>query len=314
MDTLDIGKMIDPLGPEGIFREKGFFCWGPNLIAGEDGRYYLAYSRWGHDAGVDAWLTHSEIALAVADKVEGPYRHHSVLLSGRGDGHWDELMTHNPKLKRFGDTYYLYYISSRSGPTRGHIRDSQCTGVAVAEKLIGPYRRFDSPLLAPAEPIYNVAVNPGVTMMPDGRTLMILKGDIEPRQPHEPMPQRVQALAVGESPTGPFELLPAPAIADIDTEDASIWYDQPREQFYAVFHAHTYIGLITSDDGFTWRRANHYRVTGKCLKKSDGSTLVPERLERPSVFIENGQPRALCLGAATGDDWRCLIVPLRQRS
>ena len=49
------------------------------------------------------------IAIATADQLEGPYRHSKVLLTGRGPGHWDELMAHNPKLKRFGDKYYLYY-------------------------------------------------------------------------------------------------------------------------------------------------------------------------------------------------------------
>ncbi|NOY80632.1 MAG: hypothetical protein GXP31_06460 [Kiritimatiellaeota bacterium] len=310
MDTLDLASMIQPPTGDSIHREAGWFCWGPNLIRGEDGRIWMVYSRWPRNTGPGGWLTDSEIALAVADVPAGPYTHVDVLLRGRGPDHWDELMAHNPKIKRFGNRYYLYYISSRSGPTRGHIRDSQRTGVAVGDNLRGPYRRFDKPMATPTPPIYNVAVNPGVTQMPDGRFLLIIKGDIAPKKPTAPFPQRLQALAVSDSPTGPFEFLPEPAIADIDTEDASIWYDSARAIYYGVFHAHRYIGLIASDDGIRWRRARHYVVTEKRLRRADGDLLEPQRLERPSVFLEAGKPRVLCLGGCRGDDWYCLTIPL----
>ncbi len=310
MDTLNLAAMIQPLTDDSIHRERGWFCWGPNLIRGDDGRTWMVYSRWPGATGAGGWLTDSEIALAVADAPAGPYKRVGVLLRGRGPGYWDELMAHNPKLKRFGDRYYLYYISSRSGPTRGHIRDSQRTGVAVADSLRGPYRRFNEPLVAPTPPIHNVAVNPAVTQMPDGRFLMIIKGDIAPKEPTAPFPQRLQALAVSNSPVGRFEFLPEPAIADIDTEDASIWYDSARETYYAVFHAHRYIGLIASDDGTHWHRARHSVVTGKRLRRADGGVLEPQRLERPGVFIEGDRPRVLCLGGCRGDDWYCLTIPL----
>ena len=83
-----------------------------------------------------------------------------------------------------------------------------------------------------------------------------------------------------------------------------------RGLYYAVFHAHTYIGLIVSDNGISWRRAAHYTVTEKPLLMADGSYLEPKRLERPSVFIEEDEPRVLCLGGCIDDDWFCLLVPL----
>lgn len=310
MDTLDVASRIQPLTPAGIYREADYYVWGPNLSAGDDGKTYMVYSRWPRATKLGGWLTDSEVALAVADAPRGPYTHVKTLLKGRGPGHWDELMAHNPKLTRFGDKYYLYHISSRQGPTRGHIRYSQRTGVAVADSILGPYERLEQPIIEPANPVYNVTVNPGITEMPDGRYLLIVKGDIEPREPVESFPQRVQALAIGDSPTGPFRLQPTPAIADIDTEDASIWYDVKRQVFYAVFHAHTYIGLIVSEDGISWRRAAHYTLTGKRLRLADGGVLEPKRLERPSVFCAEDEPRVLCLGAMFADDAWCLLVPL----
>lgn len=182
--------------------------------------------------------------MAVGDKPEGPFKHLKVLLQGRGPCHWDELMAHNPKLYRFGDKYYLYYISSRSGASRGHVRESQRTGVAIADSLLGPYRRLDKPIVEPAAPVFDVTVNPAVTAMPDGRFLMMLKGDLKPKAPVDPVAQRVQGIAVADRPEGPFRIQPELAIRDINTEDAALWYDAVRRKYFAVFHAYTYIGLI----------------------------------------------------------------------
>ena len=311
-DTLDIGSMIQPLTPAGVFKVTGYNCWGPQIIKGDNQKYYLVYSRWAKKGG--NWLTTSEIALAVSDQLEGPYHHLKVLLRGRGPGHWDELMAHNPKLKRFGDKYYLYYISSKGGATRGHIRDSQRMGVAISDSLLGPYKPSDSPIIEPGKPVYNITVNPGITEMADGRYLMILKGDIKPKKPSERMPQRVQGLAVSKSPTGPFQMRTDIAIRDIDTEDASIWYDPQRKKYFAVFHAHQYIGLIQSEDGYEWHRAKHYKITGNELQRADGSTLKTKApLQRPSIFIEDGEPRALCLAVPSPKDWHCVIVPLQKK-
>jgi hypothetical protein len=235
-----------------------------------------------------------------------------VLLQGAGPGHWDELMAHNPKLHRFGDKYYLYYISSRAGPTHGHVRDSQRTGAAVADALRGPYRRLDHPIVEPAAPVFNLTVNPAVVARPAGGYLMMIKGDIKPKLPTERMPQRVQGLALAERPEGPFHLQPQLAIRDLDTEDASLWYDATRRRYFAVFHAHKYIGLIESTDGLNWRRAEHYQVTtGNEVRRADGTVLRTKApLQRPGVFLENGMPRVLTLAVPDGDDWYCVTVPL----
>lgn len=311
--SLNIGSMIQPLTPAGVFKVDGYSCWGPQIIKGDDEKYYLVYSRWAEKGG--KWLTSSEIALAVSDKLEGPYQHLKVLLKGRGPGHWDELMAHNPKLKRFGDKYYLYYISSKNGPSRGHIRDSQRIGVAVSDSILGPYTRSEKPIIHPKKPLYNLTVNPGVTEMADGGYLMILKGDIKPRKPSERMPQRVQGLAVSTSPTGPFKMKEEMAIDDIDTEDASIWYDKKRKKYFAVFHAHKYIGLIESKDGAQWQRSEHSIITRNELNRADGSTLRTKApLQRPSIFFEDGEPRALCLAVPSPSDWHCVVVPLQKNN
>jgi len=233
-EPFDLGGMMQPYDPAiSAFADAGYSCWDPQITRGDDGQYYLSYSRWS-DQGGD-WLVNSEICLAVSRRPEGPYHHLKVLLRGRGPGHWDELTAHNPKIKKFGGKYYLYYISSRAGPTRGHLRDSQRTGVAVSSSLTGPYVPMDQPIVEPAPPVNNVTVNPTVEQMPDGRYLMMLKGDLNPKTPVQSMGQRVEGLAIASTPDGPFQIQPELAIRDIDTEDADLWWDPGRRHYYPIF-------------------------------------------------------------------------------
>lgn len=313
-EALDIGAMMQPYDPAvSAFADEGYSCWDPKITKGEDGKYYLSYSRWAMKGG--DWLTTSEICLAVSDKAEGPYHHLKVLLKGGGPGHWDELMAHNAKLNKFGSKFYLYYISSKSGPTRGHIRDSQRSGVAVSDALIGPYERQDTPIVEPAAPVFNLTVNPTVEQMPDGRFLMMLKGDLKPKTPVQPMGQRVEGLAISDKPTGPFQIQPELAIKDIDTEDADLWWDAVRKKYFALFHAGDYIGLIESTNGLNWQRAEHYKVCGNELLRTDGSWLKTQApLQRPSIYCENGEPRLLCLAVAQPGHWHIVLVPLKKVS
>lgn len=310
--SLDIGAMVQPYDPAvSAYADKDYHCWDPQITKGEDGRYYLVYSRWRKQGG--DWLTTSEICMAVSEKPAGPYTHLKVLLKGQGSGHWDELMAHNAKIKKFGDQYYLYHISSKSQPTRLQVRNSQRTGVAVSSAIAGPYTPLDAPIVEPAAPVNAVTVNPTVERMPDGRYLMMVKGDKTPHSSTEPMGQRVQGLAIAEKPTGPFVIQPELAIKDFDTEDAEMWWDSQRQKFFAVFHAHAYIGLIESADGLHWQAAKHPRVVeGNRLKLADGTELKTEQgpLQRPGVFIENGQPCVLCLAVPMNSNWHIVTLPL----
>ena len=309
---LDIGAMMHPYNPAvSECADEGYSCWDPQIIKGEDGKYYLVYARWANHGG--DWLTTSEICLAVSDQAEGPYHHLKVLLKGRGPGYWDELMACNSKIKHFGGKYYLYYISSKTGPARGYIRDSQRSGVAVSDALTGPYVPLDQPIAEPAAPVFNLTVNPTVEQMPDGRFLMMLKGDLKPKTPVEPMGQRVEGMAIADTPAGPFEILPELAIKDIDTEDADLWWDSVRKKYFALFHARDYIGLIESTNGLNWKRSEHYKVCGNELLRTDGSWLKTKApLQRPAIYCENGEPRVLCLAIPEPGHWHVVMVPLKK--
>ncbi len=295
-------------GP-GLFVEKGWYVWGGSVIRGKDGRFHMFYSRWPKTAGFTGWLVFSEIAHAVAERPEGPYRYVGTVLRGRGPGHWDAVTAHNPKIKKFGDKYYLYYCSTRgvSGRAalaeigrRGYshpkwmlLRNNQRAGVAVAPSLDGPWKRLDRPVVEPSGPITRVAVNPAVCRGPDGRYYMIVKGD----KPGAKRFFRNEALALSRSPLGPFEVQPRPVIDSFDTEDASLWYDRGRKRFFAVFHAHTWIGMVASAGGLHWEPALHEAVCPREIPFEDGSRWIPGRMERPFVLTD-GRGRATHLFVA----------------
>jgi len=324
----NIGDMINPVTEAGIFRDADYFNWGSSIIKGEDDKYHMFYARWPREYGFGAWLTHSELAHAVSDNPCGPYKYVETALKGRDDRkYWDYITAHNPKIKFFEGKYYLYYIGTNLGrkglsekklieaaglttrnKTRLALRENQRTGVAVSESLNGPWERLDKPIVEPYGPITTLTVNPAISKGSDGKYYLIIKGD----KPNETKFIRNQAIAVAPSPTGPFKIQDKPVIDNLDTEDVSMWFDKKQNRFYAVFHAHTYIGMMTSPDGLNWEKAEYYEITKKKILLKDGSFLEPDRMERPFVYIENGIPKALTLGAKKGDDSFSLIVPLKE--
>lgn len=326
-DDSFIHDKLQPVSRENILKTDGYYNWGSSIIKGEDGTYHLFYSRWKKEYSFTGWLTHSEIAHAVSDSPVGPWTLKQTVLKGRGKGHWDAITAHNPKIKYFDGKYYLYYISTNLGereytgadlvetartgyshPNWNILRPNQRTGVAVAKRLNGPWKRLDKPLIDPAGPITTLTVNPAIDRGKDGKYYLIVKGD----KPNESRFIRNQAVAVSDSPTGPFVVQDKPVIDYLDTEDVSMWYDANRDRFYGVFHAHQFIGKITSLDGLNWEKANEYVVMPKRIKMEDGTEIVPERLERPFVYIENGKPIVLCLAAKKGDESWSVFIPIRQ--
>lgn len=322
---LNLNKLIQALSQDGINRDSDYYNWGGSIIKGEDGKYHLFYSRWKRVYTFAGWLTFSEIAHAVSDSPAGPWAYKETALKGRGKGHWDEITAHNPKIKYFEGKYYLYYIATNFGgqdyndqlliathgkslkdDNRRLLRENQRTGVAVSNSLNGPWERLDKPIIEPSGPIVTLTVNPAISKGKDGKYYLIVKGD----KPNETRFIRNQAIAIADNPVGPFRMQPNPVIGDLDTEDVSMWYDENRGKFYAAFHAHTFIGLMTSPDGLNWEKAKHYNITNKKILLEDKTYLSPDRMERPFVYVEDGTPLVLCLAVKKGDDAYTIFVPL----
>lgn len=325
-DELFFKDRLAPVAEANIFKTEDYFNWGGSILKGPDGKFHLFYSRWSKEHSFFGWLTNSEIAHAVADHPAGPWQYQATALVGAGKGNWDAITAHNPKIKFFDGKYYLYYISTNLGnedydgarlaeiskvgyshPDWKTLRTNQRTGVAVANSLDGPWKRLEHPLIEPSGPITTLTVNPAIDRGADGRYYLIVKGD----KPNETRFIRNQAIAVSDSPTGPFEMQEQPVIDYLDTEDVSMWYDAERKQFYGVFHAHTFIGMINSPDGIHWKKATEYALTPKQILLANGDTLLPDRMERPFVYQEHGMPQVLSVAVKKGNDSYLAFLPVR---
>lgn len=323
-DDLDLASMIRPVGEENLYRDEGWYTWCNDIIRDDDGTYHLFYVRWPKEHGFLGWLTHSEIARATADHPAGPYSFAGTVVPSRGDRGWNRITAHNVKIRRFGGRYHLYSIGTNDG-TRGLteddlaatarggyrqpnwplLRNNQRTGVAVADSLTGPWTTHPRPVIEPHGPISTVTVNPAVWQTADRRYRMIIKGDY-------PVSRVAQAVAVSDSPTGPFRIEEELAF-DRYSEDVSVWADPGRGLTYGILHDGKGFGVIASADGVHWRDARHFRAIGKEIPRRGGGHLAPTRFERPSVFAEDGTP--VVLGAAAqfdgGKDACIMLIPLK---
>ncbi|QDT68860.1 soluble pyridine nucleotide transhydrogenase [Planctomycetes bacterium MalM25] len=305
----DFAARIGEAPESARFSDPDHYIWGGSLVVGDDGKYHLFYSRWPRELGHYAWVTHSEIAHAVADEPLGEMRHVGVALPARGAEHWDGLCTHNPTVHRFDGKYYLYYMGN-TGDGRASKslnwthRNQQQIGVAVADSPEGPWERFDQPLIAPTPGFIDAvcASNPSVTRRPDGGYLMVYKA-VAGKGKAPGYGPVLHVVATSDSPTGPFIKHPTPIFAKsgvkFPAEDPYVWCDGSR--YWAIvkdFAGHftkrgKSTALFVSDDGFSWRLAKHPLVATTEVRWSGGVTQPLNSLERPQLLFENGEPTVL---------------------
>ncbi len=133
---------------EGAFKMNDWIVWGGSVIKAEDDKYYMFASRWPKNLSMSAWVTNSEVVVAVSDKPGEPYVFKNVVLPARAKQHWDGKMTHNPGIHYHEGKYILYYIGTTYGfpqpidsiPTREMYErawNNKRIGVAVSDSTLG---------------------------------------------------------------------------------------------------------------------------------------------------------------------------------
>ena len=327
--TKEIAKNTSPdfkiefgsVSPKSIFRNDSLSIWGGSLIKGEDNLYHLYYARWPKKLGW-AWVTDSEIAHAISSSPFGPFEFKDVALGRTNKENWDGWCTHNPTVYKFNGKYYLYYMGNTgdgkivSLPGKEKLnwnhRNNQRIGVAVADSPDGPWKRFDQPVLdISMDSLAHDALmtsNPSICQRPDGSYLMVYKavGKKFPAPNGGPV---VHMVATSESPTGPFTKHDNPIFTfegeRFPAEDPYIWYQEGRyraivkrikqidnKRVFSLVH-------YESEDGFDWKPAKHFDISERIVKWENGRIQQFLHLERPQVFIENGEPIALLCAADT---------------
>jgi len=330
----NFGAMLQPVPLENRFIDENYAIWCGSVIKGKNGKFYMLYSRWPRKDGHQSWIYSSEIALAKADKPEGPYKHVKVVLSARGAQYWDGAVTHNPYITFYKGKYYLYHMGTTGtgerNPTNWWVqRNHQRIGVAVATDIEGEWKRFDQPVLSNNEndsTAYDAMLvsNPAITFNDKGDVLMVYK---QVCKNGTLIGGRVRfGVATAKSPLGPFTKYPKPIFESKDTqsahmeaEDPFIWFQ--KGYYYAIVRDVVgkftgdlgALALMVSKNGIDWQPAKHPLVIGSSFAWADG-TQSGIAIERPWVYFENGVPKFL-YGAMGVDKMRShtfnVAIPLK---
>jgi hypothetical protein len=145
---------LQPAVKNGGFRMDDFILWCPSVIKVGD-TYHMFASRWPAQYGLGGWTSHSECVRATATNYLGPYGFQEVVLQKRPDN-WDNSRVHNVKIVKAGDKFVLYHINSANQ-----------TGYAVADSVLGPWRRLDKYVMKMSNPA--VLVRPDLSVYCFGR-------------------------------------------------------------------------------------------------------------------------------------------------
>ena len=225
----EFSKRLRPVGR--ILELEGYYVWCNAPIEGPDGRTHVFFSRWPAAKGMGGWINSSEIAHAVADAPEGPYRVLGPVLTPRGPGHWDATTCHNPHIKKVGDRYALFYMGNANGRT-----NTKRIGLALADSLEGPWRRAEAPLLEPGpEGAWDdhCTTNPSLIEHPNGEFWLYYKSwntaEYEAGKPPV-RGNRKYGLAIAKNLAGPYVRHPRNPLIDFSgrgenrqCEDAFVW-------------------------------------------------------------------------------------------
>ncbi len=316
----DVAKWIQPVPPTAKFGLDSFMVWCGSTVKGNDGKYYLFYSRWPRKATHMAWVTQSEVAVAVANKPTGPFKHVKVILAPRDKKYWDADVTHNPTVYKFGKKYYLYYMGNYGNGEWWNHRNHQRIGVAVANHPLGPWVRSEQPVIDTSYKSFDhlMAANPAVVKRPDGKFLMIYKGVSDGKMPFGGVV--LHGAAIADKPEGPFikqtKRIFVKDGVKFAAEDPFIWYQSGK--YWAIVKdfngSFTKVGLslalFESADGLDWHPAKNPLVTIPEIPWTTGKKQV-KKLERPQLLFEKGVPVVLYCAVYDGEDNYNVAIPLQ---
>ncbi|MBX7170979.1 MAG: hypothetical protein K1X72_08480 [Pyrinomonadaceae bacterium] len=302
----DFSARLLPTKYDSGFRMDGFWVWCGSSIKGDDGKYHIFSSRWSNSTGFSPyWLTNSEIVHAVSDKPEGPYKFSDVALPARGSEFWDGQMTHNPAIRKYGDTYLLYYTGttykgarpSKDNPVgeedalKLEAHHQERIGLATAKSPYGPWKRLDKPILdvVPNSWEQYLVSNAAPVIMKDGKVRLYYKG-VEKLRVH------AIGLAVADCPTCEYKRISdKPLNMGVGAEDPFIWIENGKYKALMLDHERRYspdkeIFYAESKDGIHWKVGENAIGVSKNVKFVDGTIKKMNSTERPHVLIENGKP------------------------
>lgn len=312
---MDFNAMRQPLTTKNLFLDSAYNIWCGSVIKGKNNKYYMLYSRWPRKNGHLDWVRHSEVALAVAEHVGGPYRHLKVVLPPRGSQYWDGVNTHNPYAIAYKGKYYLFYIgmtgtadlkqpATYNDPAWWAYRNTQRIGLAVADDPEGEWKRADKPIfdVNPDTSAFDAKIvsNPAVTINNKGKVILMYKA-VE-RNGTLNGGKVKMGIAFADNILGPYKRHNQPILEPKNrgdiwmlAEDPFLWYSRGKYNVIvrdAVGHYTGQVGalaLLTSTNAVDWVSAKHVLVAPSKINLPNGK-LSDDRIERPFLWFENGMP------------------------
>lgn len=255
-------------------RDNQNYCyWDGKIIKdGDTGTYYMFASRWAEANGHNGWFG-SGAVYATSDNLYGPYTEHGLLWpddqGGKGHNVW-ALELHE------GDPHGKYAII---------VSETRDGDVFVSDSLDGPWKN-----------IGKLRVNEGywqsntcVVARPDGKYEII---------------NRTGDIAISDDLMGTYEIqtrniwkqvrgMPTECI-----EDAVVWYSG------GLYHCTVnkwdarnayYLTSENGVDGWELNSGSAYQPDQDFLRYTDGTVNHWNKIERPNVYIEDGEVKAVTL-------------------
>ncbi|HEY0461223.1 MAG TPA: GDSL-type esterase/lipase family protein [Pyrinomonadaceae bacterium] len=302
----DFQARLMPAKYESGFRMDGFWVWCGSVVKGDDGKYHMFASRWSNSTGFSPyWLTNSEIVHAVSDRAEGPYKFSDVALAPRGAEFWDGQMTHNPAIRKYGDTYLLYYTGttykgerpSATNPVgetdalKLEAHRGERIGLATSKSPFGPWTRLDKPILDTRPDSWEqyLVSNAAPVVMRDGKVRLYYKG-VEKLRVH------AIGLAIADCPTCEYKRVSdKPLNMGVGAEDPFIWQENGKFKALMLDHERRFspdkeIFYAVSDDGLHWHVPRNAIAVSRNVLFEDGARRKMNSTERPHVLLEDGKP------------------------
>ena len=166
-----------------VFRPRGGDFWDSTTchnphIKKVDSKFCLFYM-----GNANKKTSTKRIGLSIADSVYGPWYHADQPLLNVSDepGAWDNHCTTNPSFVRHPDgAYWLYYKSwnteEHENYTDPKIRGNRKYGIAIADQLQGPYRKYEgNPVIDYSGLGNNTQAEDGFVWLQDGKFRMLLR-------------------------------------------------------------------------------------------------------------------------------------------
>ncbi len=248
--------------------------WDGQIIKGPDHKYHMFASRWDQAAGHNGWFN-SKAIHAVSDKPAGPYVDLGLCWPDNQGG-----KGHNVTALVLPDGRYAIVVS-----------ETRPGDVFVSKSLYGPWEQLGS-IKVDANgfnPHDGAMSNVSIMIRQDGDFEIVARsGAIMISKDGILGPYKLQGPSIYESIAG---------IPKYNLEDPVIWFSGGLYHIVMNCWSDRRAYHLTSVDGITnWQnRGVAYDPTVDFIRYKNGVVNRWNKLERPSVFIENGHVKYFTL-------------------